>query len=167
MKTSSKIAIAAAAVGAWLIARKNKSVSGIDGSQSRKRQQLQLILANNAAEDDIHTWVRSEDDIHTFEELVSDLLLAGEDLTAAPDFTDKDIRKALNERKVKVYSSHPIFPGVFVTPSRMEAESYAGGGRIYERSLRLRDIAWIDLIEGMYAPVSDVSRVFIRNEFSI
>ena len=31
MKTSSKIAIAAAAVGAWLLLKKKQSVSGING----------------------------------------------------------------------------------------------------------------------------------------
>lgn len=46
MKTSSKIAIAAAAVGAWLIAKKNKSVSGIGRVEYSNFGGAQIISKN-------------------------------------------------------------------------------------------------------------------------
>ena len=41
-----------------------------------KEKQLNIILATNPAEDDLHTWIRTIEDILTFEELFSDGLFA-------------------------------------------------------------------------------------------
>jgi len=51
---------------------------------------------------------------------------------------------------ITVYSSHPIEAGVFVTPSKMEAESYSGDGKIYTKTVKLTDVAWIDPTQGQY-----------------
>lgn len=56
---------------------------------------------------------------------------------------------------IKVYSSYPIENGVFVSPSRMEAESYSGSGEIYEKELPLNSIAWIDAGQGQVAIVGN------------
>lgn len=73
-----------------------------------------------------------------------------------PDFTLVDAAKALKKGKVTVYSSYPIENGVFVTPSKMEAESYAGDGKVYSKEMNLDDVAWIDSNEGQVAVVPEV-----------
>lgn len=120
---------------------------------STKEKQLQIILENNPVEDDIHTWVRSVDDIKTFEEAVEEEPLEkGE--CYAPDFTKEMADEALADGVITVYSSKPIDKGNFVTPSKMEAESYSGTGQVFSKQVSLEDIAWIDSLQGQYAPVS-------------
>ena len=137
-----------------IIAEKDKTVKlrnrKFSISDGYKEQQLQTILSSNPAHDDAHTWIRSADDIRTYEEAV-----AYDDATT-PDFTEADMDRAMKTGKVKVYSSHPIEPGVFVSPSRMEAQSYAGAQKVYAQTVNLTDVAWIDGLQGQYAPVSDV-----------
>ena len=50
-----------------------------------------------------------------------------------------------------VYSSHPIKNGTFVTPSKMEAMSYASSDKVYSKVVSLYDVAWIDPTQGQYA----------------
>ena len=61
------------------------------------------------------------------------------------------VNEALDTGKMKVYSSYPIENGTWVTPSRMEAESYAGNGQVYSKEINLNDVAWVDPTQGMYA----------------
>ena len=119
-----------------------------------KEGQLKLILNSNPHDDSIgfeHTWIRQKEDIKTFEESF------GEDYDIhegqAPDYTVEMISSALKSEKITVYSSHPIEDGAFVTPSKMEAQSYAGGGQVYSKEINLKDVAWIDPMQGQYAPV--------------
>ena len=51
---------------------------------------------------------------------------------------------------ITVYSSHMIEPGVFVTPSKMEAQSYSGDGKVYTKTVMLTDVAWINPTQGQY-----------------
>ncbi len=111
-----------------------------------KKKQLEIILATNPAEDDLHTWIRSVEDILTFEELFPDGLY---DIT--PDFTVSDIQEALNTGKITVYSSKPIENGNFVTPSKLEAASYSGDETIYTADVEVADVAWIDESQGQIA----------------
>ena len=60
---------------------------------------------------------------------------------------------AVKNGKVTVYSSYPIGNGVFVTPSRMEAESYSANGKVYSKTVNVDDVAWIDPTQGQYAPI--------------
>ena len=53
--------------------------------------------------------------------------------------------------KIVVYSSHPIKNGTFVTPSKMEATSYASSDKVYSKVVSLYDVAWIDPTQGQYA----------------
>lgn len=78
-----------------------------------------------------------------------------EDGSTTPDFTENDLRKTLETGEVTVYSSKPIEQGIFVTPSKMEAESYAGNGKVYSKRVRLDDVAWIDSLQGQYAKVEE------------
>lgn len=122
-----------------------------DPVQDRKAKQLDLILKNNPANDDVHLWIRSTKDIHTAEEVFKEAYDNGEAMY--PDFTLDMMDEALKSGKVTVYSSHPIKNGIFVTPSYMNARDYSGGGRVYSKKIRLTDVAWIDESEGQYATV--------------
>ena len=119
-----------------------------------KQQQFDIIQATNPANDDIHTWIRSPQDIKTFLEAYEDdgHIRVGKG-NVAPDFTGKDWNKAYDKKTVTVYSQHPIENGAWVTPSRMEAQSYAGDGEIYSKTVYIDSVAWVDSIQGMYADV--------------
>ena len=111
-----------------------------------KEEQLAIILNENPAEDDFHTWIRSIDDILTFEEVWQDAVY---DLY--PDYTTEDVKKALATGEITVYSSKPIVNGIFVTPSAMEAAAYLGDQTIYKATLNIKDVAWIDDSQGQLA----------------
>lgn len=118
----------------------------------RKQKQLEVIRKSNPVEDDYHTWIRSTDDIHTFREALNDPEWADYD-EFDPDYTKAMAEEALESGEIEVFSSYPIQNGVFVTPSRMEAESYAGRGKIYSKTVKTDDVAWIDPTQGQFAPV--------------
>ena len=123
-------------------------------SDPHKAAQLRLVTQSNPMLDTYHTGIRSIDDIKTYEEAVNE----GEGIGSYPDFTEDDARAALESGKATVYSSQPIENGVFVSMSRMEAEEYAGGGRVYSKEVPLDDVAWIYASEGQYAPVDEGSK---------
>ena len=123
---------------------------------SLKQKQLDIILNSNPAGNETATWIRKIDDIKTFEETLqdsdwADYLEDGFD----PDYTSDMVKEALNSGKITVYSSYPIEQGIFVTPSRMEAESYSGIGKVYSKEVSLKDVAWIDPTQGQYAKVQE------------
>ena len=118
-------------------------------NENIKQQQFDIIRQTNPADDDIHTWIRSVEDIKTFKEALEYDDYEGQDLT--PDLTQKMVNNALNTGKITVYSSYEIKNGTFVTPSRMEAESYAGSKNVYSKQVNLQDVAWIDSLQGQYA----------------
>lgn len=121
-----------------------------------KQKQLDIILKNNPVHDDYHTWIRNIDDVKTFEETLQDsdykeYYEAGEDFDET--YTADMAKKALETGKITVYSSYPIEQGIFVSPSKMEAKSYSGNGKIYSKEVNINDIAWIDPTQGQYAKV--------------
>lgn len=115
-----------------------------------KQKQFEIINANNPFNPELgnHTWIKDVSDIKTYEEVWEE---EGEIYGITPDFSEKDAINALNSGKIVVYSSHPIKNGTFVTPSKMEAISYAGNHKIYTITANLNDIAWIDPAQGQYA----------------
>lgn len=118
-----------------------------------KEKQLAIIEATNPMQDDYHTGIRSVDDILTAEEALED------DFGGLyPDFTEDMAQQALKTGKVTVYSSHPITAGSFVSTSKMNAQDYAGSGKIYSKKISIKDIAWIDESEGQYAPLKDYNK---------
>lgn len=117
-----------------------------------KERQFAVIQESNPADDDYHTWIRSAEEIKTFQEALADEEWADYD-SFDPDYTREMADAAVESGRIQVYSSYPIERGVFVTPSLMEAESYAGGGQIHSKTVRLTDVAWIDPTQGQYAPV--------------
>lgn len=99
---------------------------------SRKEKQFIIINERNPAPNDYNTWIRSADDILTADEAFKTAFSEGE---MYPDFTVSDMQQALKTGEITVYSSKPIEEGGFVTPSRMNAEEYAGGkgSKIYAK----------------------------------
>lgn len=123
-----------------------------------KEEQLRIILRENPADDEnmpYHTWIRTVDDIVTFAEAWDELISSSSNFT--PDFTCDDAIKAIMTGKITVYSSHSIKNGTFVTPSAMEAASYAGSSGMYKAQMDIRDIAWIDEGQGMVATNNPIS----------
>lgn len=118
---------------------------------SLQEQQFNIIQSTNPMNDDFHTGIRKVEDIRTAEEVFND----EETMGMYADWTPKDGAKALKNNKVIVYSSYPIKNGTFVTPSKMNAQDYAGGGKVYSKTISLDKVAWIDGTEGMFADVED------------
>ena len=121
----------------------------------RKEMQFRIIEETNPMHDDIHTGIRSVDDILTAKEAFGTKV--DEDSYAYPDFTEADGKAALKNGEVTIYSSYPIAPGVFVTPSKMQAQDYAGSGKVYSKKVSVKDIAWIHSDEGQYTPIETES----------
>ena len=131
---------------------KGRFASGSGGSDLKARQ-FEIIQRTNPAPNDYQTWVRSTSDILTLGEALKQGVVDGEcdegdDFT--PDFSWSDAEAAIQSGKITVYSSHDIESGAWVTPSKMEAESYGGAN---SKEVPIEDIAWVDPLQGMYAPV--------------
>ena len=119
-----------------------------------KQRQLDVINKTNPAPNEHNTWIRSIDDIKTAEEAFSAALSEG---NMYPDWTKEDMRKSLESGEVIVYSSQEIKDGVFVTPSKMNAQDYAGGkgGKLYSQKVPINNVAWIDEGEGQYVKMQE------------
>lgn len=120
-----------------------------------KQKQLDIIKGNNPVNDDYHTWIRNVEDIKTLEETINDSDWSDYD-EYNPDLSRQDIENAIDSGKIMVYSSYPIKQGVFVSPSKMEAESYSSNGKVYSKEVNIKDVAWIDPTQGQYAKVYDI-----------
>ena len=116
--------------------------------EEHKRKQLEVIKANNQAFTDNAVWIRDIGDIKTFEETFDD-----EESFVYPDYSRQDAERDLKRGKIKVYSSKDLKNGNFVTPSRMQANEYAGGGEVHSAIMNIEDIAWINGDEGQIAKV--------------
>lgn len=132
----------------------------------RKQTQLDIILKTNPMLDDYHTGIRKVEDIKTLGESVEEARSEAEkygddEWSAYPDITNDMLQNALETGEITIYSSKPIKNGVFVTPSYMQASEYAGGGNVYEKTVPLNDVAWINTDEGQYAKV-DGERYSLR-----
>lgn len=139
------------------IAESNESVkqknSEVVDEADRKAAQFAIIRDSNAADDGYHTWIRSAAEIKTLSETLADPEWAEYD-EYDPDYTRQMAEDAVRTGKITVYSSYKIGNGVFVTPSRMEAESYSGDGKVYSKTVNVADVAWIDPTQGQYAPTN-------------
>ena len=141
------------------------SFSADEGETKQKKLkelQNEIIQRENPMLDDYHTGIRNADDILTFDEALSNGdFEEGEDFD--PSYTWAMAQKAIKSGKITVFSSYPIKQGVFVSPSKMEAESYSGNGKLYKKTVPLTDVAWIDPTQGQYASVSNANRDFAPN----
>lgn len=120
--------------------------------KKRKDRQFEIINENNPKDKSLgdHTWVESVDDIKTFDEAIN-----SDEAGFTPDFTKEMADEALEKGEITVYSSKPIEDGAFVTPSKMEAEAYAGNGKVFEQTIKTDDVAWLDELQGQVAKISD------------
>ena len=136
-------------------AKTGKFTSGKSGggSGSLKQQQLEIIQKTNPMTDDYHVGIRTVDDIKSAREAFETQVDEDEDYVY-PDFTQADGMKALETGKITIYSSKPIANGVFVSPSKMMANDYAGGGRVYSETVGIDDVAWINSGEGQFAKLT-------------
>lgn len=131
--------------------REKAGRKGYTGYDTAAERQNHIIQAANSATDDYHTWIRGADEVKSFAQTLDDPDWAGVDFD--PDYTWEMAQDALRSGEITVYSSYPVgTPGGFVTPSRMEAEGYAGDGEVYQGTVKLDDVAWIDPTQGQYAP---------------
>lgn len=135
-------------------AEQNAKYSVSEDISNHKQQQLEIVLKENPADDSLsnHTWIRSVEDIKTFEEALQEDL-DGEIQSLTPDVSAEMVQKMIETGKAIVYSSYPIKQGTFVTPSKMEAQAYAGSGKVYSKEVDLKDVAWLDTLQGQYAKV--------------
>lgn len=119
-----------------------------------KQKQFDIVSRENPMLDNYHTGIRSIEDIKTFEEAYKKNVDT-DDFMTSPDYTQKDVEKAIENGEVTIYSSYPIKNGVFVTPSKMEAQAYSGNGKVYSKKIKLSEVAWISNYEGQYANISE------------
>lgn len=120
-----------------------------DAARNVKEEQLKIINKTNPANDDLHLWIRNADDIKKFDEAVN-----SEEAVFTPDYDSTMANKAIETGKIQVYSSKPIEDGAFVSPSKQIAKDYAGEGKIYSKTMKLDDVAWVDSLEGQVAKLS-------------
>lgn len=119
-----------------------------------KEKQLEIIMEKNPAPDNYHTWITKISDILSFNEALNlSEYVDDKGMAFDPSYPYSIAENALETGKIMVYSSYPIEQGVFVTPSFMDAQTYAGGGQVYSKEVELSDVAWIDPIQGQYAKV--------------
>jgi hypothetical protein len=123
-----------------------------------KQKQLDIILKENPMTDDYHTGIRTIEDIKTFDETIND-----DESFVWGDFSQEDAKKALEKGEITIYSSYPIEQGVFVSTSKNQAQDYAGGGKVYSKTVPLNEVAWINGDEGQYAKVSE-SKLSLSNQ---
>ena len=125
-----------------------------------KAEMVELINKYNPKDPKINsvaTWIEKESDIHTYAEAVK--MDETDETGITPDFTAEDIKKALETNKMIVYSTHPITIGTFVTPSKMQAESYGVRDMLHSKMVSLDEVAWIDSFEGQYVGVQSYDEI--------
>lgn len=124
--------------------------------QLRKSSQFAMLQETNPMTDGYHTGIRSAEEINSLNDLVNGY--DADTMFTYPDFTVEDAQKAVKDGEVTVYSSKPIEPGTFVSPSKMMAQDYAGSGEVYSKTIPINDFAAIiSGDEGNYLPVSNNS----------
>ena len=132
---------------------------------SHKQAQFDLLQKTNPMLDDYHTGIRKPEEIKTLQEVIKHHD-PDEDFVY-PDFELKDAQKAMDNGKITIYSSYPIKEGVFVSPSKMMVQDYAGGREVYSKEVDLKDIGWINGDEGNYLPVNNREDLKFQKQQSI
>ena len=112
-----------------------------------KEKQAKIITDSNPMTDGYHVGVRNSNDIKTFVETLGD-----SESFVYGDFSQNDAQNALSAGEVTVYSSKPIGEvGEFVSTSKNMAQDYAGNGQVFEKTIPLEHVAWINGDEGQYS----------------
>lgn len=116
-----------------------------------KAQKAERIIKSNPMVDDYHTGIRNAEDILDFSEARQFTLDDIGNVSSYPDVTQEILDNATKTHKIRLYSSRPFSVGSFVSPSKMQAQDYAGKGKIYEGVFDIDDIAWLNADEGQIA----------------
>ena len=129
-----------------------------------RHKQWEIIQNTNPKlKDTVSTWIDEPNDVKTFYEVAHDDSDFPFEEDYTEDWTFADKINVDNTGFVTVYSSKPIEDGIFVTPSKMYAQSYAADGKtVYSEMMDVRDIAWIDVGEGQVAHISDDLKAVIN-----
>lgn len=114
-----------------------------------KQKQAATVIAVNPMLNEYHVGIRSAKDVKTYHEAIKDAEEEGS-LGVWPDWIASDAYSALKAGKIIVYSSYPIKIGVFVTPSYMQANEYAGHAEVYSKTVALEEVAWLSDEQGEY-----------------
>jgi hypothetical protein len=130
--------------------KKKDITEDIKTSSKKQIEQYNIIQKTNPMLDEYHVGIRSPKDIKNFSEVIKD----NESFTWG-DFSQEDAKKALKEGIVTVYSSKPIEQGNFISTSKIQAEQYAGGNKLYSKKVNLDDVAWINGDEGQFASLNN------------
>ena len=112
-----------------------------------KQYQLEVILQANPMRNSVNVGIRTIEDILTFEEAIKS------EPPSYPDYSEEDAERDLKRGTVTIFSSYPIVPGIFVTPSLIQAHAefvFLGDERVYSKAVPLHYVAWINGDEGMY-----------------
>lgn len=137
------------------IAMLSKASSKLDDVAARKAAQFELLQKTNPMLDNYHTGIRSAKEINRLQDLVDKF--DADNMFTNPDFTIDNARAAVAKGTLPVFSSKPIEPGVFVSPSKMMATDYAGGdaSKVFSKEIPLDDFAAIlSGDEGNYLPIA-------------
>lgn len=137
------------------IAMLSKASSNLDDVAARKAAQFELLQKTNPMLDNYHTGIRSAQEINRLQDLVDKF--DADNMFTNPDFTIDNARAAVAKGTLPVFSSKPIEPGVFVSPSKMMATDYAGGdaSKVFSKEIPLDDFAAIlSGDEGNYLPIA-------------
>lgn len=127
----------------------------LDDIAARKSAQFDLLQKTNPMLDNYHTGIRSAKEINRLQDLVDNF--DADSMFTYPDFTIDNARAAVAKGTLPVFSSKPIEPGVFISPSKMMAADYAGGdvSKIFRKEIPLDDFAAIlSGDEGNYLPIA-------------
>lgn len=132
-----------------------EELSTVTPEQARKNAQFAMLQETNPMTDSYHTGIRSASEINTLNDLVNNY--DANNMFTYPDFTIEDVKRAVKNGMLPVYSSKPIEPGAFISPSKMMATDYAGGDQnsVYSREIPINDFAAIESgDEGNYLPIN-------------
>src|SRR5574344_879895 len=128
--------------------RRKQLEEDIKNAPKEKLEQYEIIKENNPMLDDYHVGIRSPKDIKSFNEVIND-----DESFSWGDFSKKDAEKALQKGEITIYSSYSIEQGTFVSTSKIQAEQYAGGKKVYTKTVSVNDVAWINGDEGQFARI--------------
>ena len=109
-----------------------------------RNKAVSIINSTNPMKDNYHLGIRTVDDVLTLEEAFNS------EPPTNPDVSDNYIQSCIESGKIRVYSSKRITPGTFVTPSRMMAKDYAGSSNVFNKTVNVSSVAWINCDEGVY-----------------
>ncbi len=127
-------------------------------NKQNKKKQLETINKLNPMHDNYHVGIRKIEDIKTLPEAFKEAKKCNQYIfdgkfsgSLYGDVSIEDYENSIKTKRIRIYSSHEIVPGTFVTPSFNQARDYAGNpSNVKTKEVNIDDVAWIDIEEGIY-----------------